>query len=276
MLIDGNNDAVEWCEHPSGLAVPAHLMKRLTAVDLFCGAGGFSLGLLEAGFHVLAGVDNDENCLLTYLVNLGADRVDIRFVEPEDEKRLEAFMQKHMLKKSEGGLVEMACVSGSNRQNWGPPGWEGVPVYWFGDASKLSGRRILESIGLERGELDLVVGGPPCQGFSFMGKRQVADPRNNLTFEFARLVTEMQPRTMCMENVPGIVNMETMDGGTVLDELCRILERGDFGEFEAIRSLMTGEERRLVKRGAGKKGRDKRPKKEAGGQRRLFEEGTVQ
>ncbi len=263
-MIEAPGTGDSWEEHPSGLLVPAHLTKRLTAVDLFCGAGGFSLGLLEAGFHVLAGVDNDECCLATYLTNLGADRVDIRFVEPEDEERLEGWMQKHIIKKpkdnGQGGLFregvelfEVTSVSGSNRQaGWGPAGWEGVPVYWFGDASKLSGKRILESIGLRRGELDLVVGGPPCQGFSVMGKREVADPRNNLTFEFARLVTEMQPRTMCMENVPAIQSMETMDGGSVVDEFCRILERGDFGEFEALRGLMS-DDTKMIKRGAGKK-----------------------
>lgn len=268
MLIDVDN----WQVAPSGLVVPAHVMRRLTAVDLFCGAGGFSLGILQAGLHVVAGVDNDENCLVTYLTNLGADRVDIRFVEPEDEERLESWMQKHLWKKRKGGVFEVTSVSGSNRvPGYGPPGWEGVPVYWFGDASKLSGKRILESIGLERGELDLVVGGPPCQGFSYVGKREVADPRNNLTFEFARLVTEMQPRTVCMENVPGILSMETMDGGSVMDELCRILERGDFSEFEATRSLLTGE-RRVLKRGAGKKDRGGRRmrNKEGGQQRPLF------
>lgn len=260
----------DWNVLPSGLAVPAHLTKRLTAVDLFCGAGGFSLGILQAGFHVLAGVDNDENCLLTYLHNLGADRIDIRFVEPEDEERLEKFIQKNVIQKRGDGLVEMTSVSGSNRhEEWGPPGWEGIPVYWFGDASKLTGGRILESIGLKRGELDLVVGGPPCQGFSFCGKREVADPRNNLTFEFARLAVEMNPRTVCMENVRGILNMETMDGGKVVDEFCRILERGDFGEFEAIRNLMTGDNR-VLKRGAGKKKPRSEPRRKDEGQRDLF------
>ncbi|MCP4201827.1 MAG: DNA cytosine methyltransferase [bacterium] len=267
-----------WDVLPSGLAVPAHLTKRLTAVDLFSGAGGFSLGLLEAGFHVVAAVDNDENCLVTYLTNLGADRVDIRYVEPEDEERLETWMERNIIKKPKDGgqaglfgegveLYEVTSVSGSNRrEEWSPPGWHGVPVYWFGDASKLTGKRILDSIGMARGELDLVVGGPPCQGYSSAGKREVADPRNNLTFEFARLVTEMQPRTMCMENVPGIINMPTVDGGTVLDEVCRILERGDFGEYKALHEIMGGDDRAMIKRGAGKK-RDRvvknAPKEEA-------------
>jgi DNA (cytosine-5)-methyltransferase 1 len=269
-----------WDVLPSGLVVPRELAKRLTAVDLFCGAGGFSLGILQAGFTVLAGVDNDENCLLTYLTNLGADRVDIRFVEPDDEERLERWMQKNVItrRKVKRGaekeltltaeepveLYEVAHVSGENRHpEWGPPGWTGVPVYWFGDASKLSGERILESIGLERGELDLVVGGPPCQGFTFAGKRDVADPRNNLTFEFARLVTEMQPRTMVMENVPGILSMTTKDGALVVDEVCRILERGDFSEFEATRQLLTGEGR-PVRRGTGTRKKSSTKKKPQG------------
>ncbi|MBE9126863.1 MULTISPECIES: DNA cytosine methyltransferase [unclassified Coleofasciculus] len=52
--------------------------------------------------------------------------------------------------------------------------------------------------------IDLVFGGPPCQGFSLMGKRQVDDPRNSLVFEFCRLVKELQPRYFVMENVPGL------------------------------------------------------------------------
>src|SRR5690606_41219849 len=59
-----------WTRRPSGLYVPAE-ERRPTAVDLFCGCGGFSLGILEAGFDVLAGVDNDCAAAQTYMVNLG-------------------------------------------------------------------------------------------------------------------------------------------------------------------------------------------------------------
>ncbi|WRH65050.1 MAG: DNA cytosine methyltransferase [Planktothrix sp. GU0601_MAG3] len=53
-------------------------------------------------------------------------------------------------------------------------------------------------------EIDVVFGGPPCQGFSLMGKRAFDDPRNSLMFHFIRLVDELQPRYFVLENVPGL------------------------------------------------------------------------
>lgn len=250
----------------SGLLVPRRMRRRYTAVDLFCGCGGFSLGLLAAGWHIVAAADNDCDATLTYLVNLGAFPVDLRFVTQEDRERFEDHLERGLRKSRKGGRIvyDMEHVSGSNRQpGYGPPGWDGVPVFWFGDVSKLSGAELLEPTGIAPGALDLVVGGPPCQGFSYMGKRDEQDARNSLVFEFARLVCEMRPRTMCMENVPGILDMRMPDGALVVDELTRILERGDFGEFEAMRKILTGE-RRSIRRGAGKKKRSKGPKRKRG------------
>jgi DNA (cytosine-5)-methyltransferase 1 len=56
------------------------------------------------------------------------------------------------------------------------------------------------------GQIDLVAGGPPCQGFSFIGKRDVDDARNDLIFHFFRAVTELRPNYFIMENVPGIAS----------------------------------------------------------------------
>ncbi len=71
------------------------------------------------------------------------------------------------------------------------------------------------------GTLDLIAGGPPCQGFSFIGKRLVDDSRNQLVFHFLRLVSELRPRYFIMENVPGMAR-----GGhrSILDELIREFE----------------------------------------------------
>lgn len=230
-----------WEQHPSGLYLPQS-DRRLTAVDLFCGAGGFSLGIIQAGFDVLAGVESDCCAAETYMTNLGAHPIDLRFVDESDRDRFERHLQKRLRRED---LVRGFPVSGCNRA--AVDGGRGVPVFWLGDVRKLTGTQILESIGLERGELDLVVGGPPCQGYSMAGRRNVMDPRNSLVFDFARLVCEMRPRSLCMENVPGMLSMVTPDGLPVIDELCRILERGDFGEFEALRAIMTGD-RRIVKR----------------------------
>jgi DNA (cytosine-5)-methyltransferase 1 len=56
------------------------------------------------------------------------------------------------------------------------------------------------------GTIDALIGGPSCQGFSVMGKQDVADNRNQLVLEFVRLVEELRPRTFCMENVPGFLD----------------------------------------------------------------------
>lgn len=74
--------------------------------------------------------------------------------------------------------------------------------------SGLSGERILREIGMKRGEVDLLCGGPPCQSFSVYGNREGAlDPRGQLVFEFVRMVGEIQPKTFIMENVRGLHSM---------------------------------------------------------------------
>lgn len=55
-------------------------------------------------------------------------------------------------------------------------------------------------------EVDLLAGGPPCQGFSQMGYRHIEDPRNKLVFEYVRVVRDIKPRYFIFENVPGIVS----------------------------------------------------------------------
>lgn len=91
------------------------------------------------------------------------------------------------------------------------------------------------------GELDIVSGGPPCQGYSHAGKRQVADPRNNLVFEFARFIVELQPKTFAMEEVPGILSMVTPDGLPVVDTFIRILADGGFGTVDALKKMMAAQ-----------------------------------
>lgn len=81
------------------------------------------------------------------------------------------------------------------------------------DASRLEPDRLQEAAeaGAARhgrsdwdGEIDAIVGGPPCQGFSTIGKRLIDDKRNRLVFDFFRLVSALRPRYFVMENVPGM------------------------------------------------------------------------
>lgn len=77
--------------------------------------------------------------------------------------------------------------------------------YLVADIMKMDGRDVLKEIGLDVGELDLLDGSPPCQGFSTAGKRILDDPRNSLFLDFCRLLEAMKPKVFIMENVSGLV-----------------------------------------------------------------------
>lgn len=75
-----------------------------------------------------------------------------------------------------------------------------------GDITRISPRRVLRDLGLKPGELDLLIGGPPCQSFSNAGKRgSITDPRGMLLWRFLRYVEVLQPRFFLMENVRGMM-----------------------------------------------------------------------
>lgn len=70
-------------------------------------------------------------------------------------------------------------------------------------------------------KIDGIIGGPPCQGFSLSGNRDKKDPRNSLFMEFVRFVKHFKPRFFVMENVTGILSMETKAGEKVVDVILR-------------------------------------------------------
>lgn len=71
-------------------------------------------------------------------------------------------------------------------------------------ATELTGAKIRERAGLGDRDVDLVVGGAPCQGFSLIGKRALDDPRNGLVHHFVRLTTEFNAKYFVFENVKGL------------------------------------------------------------------------
>lgn len=76
---------------------------------------------------------------------------------------------------------------------------------------------IREKLGLAQGELDVLVGGPPCQGFSINApERFLDDPRNKLFKHYAKFLAEFQPRTFVFENVPGLLSL---DDGKILRQI---------------------------------------------------------
>lgn len=85
------------------------------------------------------------------------------------------------------------------------------------DIRKLDPAQLMFDVGLAPGELDLLVGGPPCQSFSGIGfRRGLEDARGLLLFEMARFAAVLRPRAILIEQVKGIVNFTASDGQRVL------------------------------------------------------------
>lgn len=140
-------------------------MPRPKCLDLFAGAGGFSEGFRQAGFHTLAGNDIDAWAGATYELNHRAHGT--KFV--------------------------------------------------LGDISKSNVKE--ELFDAVRGhELDVIIGGPPCQGFSQVRNhdRLIDDPRNALYRHYVSVIRTLRPRAFVMENVPGLENLA---GGLVRSQI---------------------------------------------------------
>lgn len=90
--------------------------------------------------------------------------------------------------------------------------------YIVKDIEQLTGDELLEKTGYTKNDVDVIIGGPPCQGFSTLGKRFIDDPRNKLFKEYVRIVNDIKPKFFVMENVSGILSME---GGKVLENILK-------------------------------------------------------
>lgn len=124
-----------------------------TFVDLFCGAGGLSLGLINAGWKPLLALDHWSDAVATYSGNFGDHPC----------------LNRDITTVAEAELLTLAP------------------------------------------NCDWVVGGPPCQGFSTVGRRRRDDPRNQLVFQFARVVDILQPENFLIENVIGLRDMRFVE-----------------------------------------------------------------
>jgi len=85
------------------------------------------------------------------------------------------------------------------------------------DIREIRPLKILSNLGINRNEIDVIVGGPPCQGFSLAGKRNLGDPRNQLFKEFIKTINVVQPKILVMENVKGLLSMKTPANENVID-----------------------------------------------------------
>lgn len=84
------------------------------------------------------------------------------------------------------------------------------------DITNVSATDLLNKINIRAEDIDVIIGGPPCQGFSVSGKRMIDDPRNKLYKSFVGLVDEIRPKVFVMENVPGLIRLF---GGKVKEEV---------------------------------------------------------
>lgn len=74
-----------------------------------------------------------------------------------------------------------------------------------GDITQIGYKEIKKVIGNKK--IDVIIGGPPCQGMSLSGPRQFDDPRNKLYLSYIRLVNEIRPKAFVIENVPGLISL---------------------------------------------------------------------
>jgi len=91
-----------------------------------------------------------------------------------------------------------------------------------GDVREVCATSIRKRLGVKKGEIDLLAGGPPCQGFSINAPiRSLDDDRNHLFKEYIRIAKELMPKAILIENVPGIISMGK---GTVVEQIYKELK----------------------------------------------------
>jgi DNA (cytosine-5)-methyltransferase 1 len=97
-------------------------------------------------------------------------------------------------------------------------------VTWCADLSMITPDQLLERSHLNRDEVDLIIGGPPCQGFSSAGARDWTDPRNVLIRNFVEIVTSLKPTWFIMENVEGLLTANK--GIFLIEAIMQFLKAG--------------------------------------------------
>ena len=155
-------------------------MEGLRFVDVFAGCGGFSLGLVEAGWRLAWAIEAHPTAFATYERNI------------------------------------LGRLNQSDQ--WSP---EIVRKAWSIEDFV---SRNAKAIDAARGRVDLLVGGPPCQGFSTNGRRDPTDPRNRLVEAYLDLASRLCPKFVMLENVRGFTSLSHEAGGTFSDYVASRLE----------------------------------------------------
>lgn len=92
------------------------------------------------------------------------------------------------------------------------------------DLTKLPPEKFNELYNKDNKKIDILVGGPPCQGMSIAGKRDVKDPRNSLFMEYIKYLNYFTPKAFIMENVIGILSMKNANNEKVIDIIMNLLQ----------------------------------------------------
>ena len=176
--------------------------KKPTAISLYTGAGGFDIGLAHAGIETRVMVEMEKYACETLRANWFWSELKTRTkYNPDGIDYEPRWKTKEEMKKT--------ITWYHDRE----------PAIIEKDIREVTTKEILEAGDLDIGEATVVVGGPPCQGFSTANtKRTIDDPRNFLFQEFVRVVREALPRSLVFENVPGLI---TSTKGKVMREICK-------------------------------------------------------
>lgn len=211
--------------------------RHLQAGDIFAGCGGASCGFKGAGIQVRFAVEWDILPAITYMLNLGSYPCSIHFENDERKAKMERELQRYMKPDPKTGVVKRMITSGSSgmMSRFEVPGTDHM---WIWDAAKLTGAMLLEPLGMKPGDLDMLHGSPPCQGFSTAGHQNPHDPRNNLMLEYGRLICEIQPKAFSLEQVPNVINMTTADGQPMLDAFMDCIEEGGYASRKQLSKML--------------------------------------
>ncbi len=148
------------------------MSSGLKYIDLFSGCGGLSLGLEQAGFELSLAVEKSDMAAETFYHNF------IEKIENQNDWINFCSIDKSVADQASKGLV----------------------VKELSDVLKCEATLTK----LRNENIDLVAGGPPCQGFSLAGRRNPDDIRNQLPWQFLEFVEAVNPKTVVIENVSGI------------------------------------------------------------------------
>lgn len=116
------------------------------------------------------------------------------------------------------------------------------------DIQQVDPKVFMERLGLGPGDLDLLAGCPPCQGFStlrtFNGGKDIVDPMNDLIFQFLRFVRVFRPKTLMVENVPGLIHDDRLRrfskslSGMGYKQRVQVLDAADYGVPQRRRRMI--------------------------------------